>query len=66
MRSHLEYCVQIWGPQHKKGMDFLEHVQRSTTQMIRGLEHLPYQDRLRRLREAYRKAGEGLLIRAGQ
>ncbi|KAJ7395889.1 hypothetical protein BTVI_150922 [Pitangus sulphuratus] len=24
MRSHLEYCIQLWSPQHKKDMDLLE------------------------------------------
>ncbi|KAK4824522.1 hypothetical protein QYF61_016102 [Mycteria americana] len=24
MRPHLEYCIQLWGPQHKKAMDLLE------------------------------------------
>ncbi|KAK4813526.1 hypothetical protein QYF61_009252 [Mycteria americana] len=33
----LEYCVQLWGPQHRKDMDLLERVQRRVMKMIQGL-----------------------------
>jgi len=49
IRPHLEPCIQLWGLQHKKDVDLLEGVQRRATKMIKGLEHLSYEDRLREL-----------------
>jgi len=47
VRPHLESCIQLWSPQHRKAMDLLERVQKRATRMIRGLEHLSYDKRLR-------------------
>ncbi|KFV41079.1 hypothetical protein N328_07340, partial [Gavia stellata] len=46
VRPHPDYSVRPCSPQHRKAMELLEKVQRK---MIRGLERLPYEDRLREL-----------------
>ncbi|KAJ7418862.1 hypothetical protein BTVI_27285 [Pitangus sulphuratus] len=40
MRLHLQCCVQLWGPQHKKDVYLLKQVQRRVMKMLRGLECL--------------------------
>ncbi|PKU48255.1 hypothetical protein llap_1449 [Limosa lapponica baueri] len=49
VRCHLESCIQLWSPQHRKDMDLLDQVQRRSTKMIGGLKHFSYEDRLREL-----------------
>ena len=45
VRPHLEYCIQLWGPQHRKDMDVLvgvgpeeghEDDQRAGVPLLRG------------------------------
>ncbi|KFQ30356.1 hypothetical protein N331_07203, partial [Merops nubicus] len=46
---HLESCIQFWSPHYKRDVDLLERVQRRAPRMIRGLEQLCCEDRLREL-----------------
>jgi len=46
---HLECCVQYWPPQYKRDTDILESIQQRATNLIKGLGHLSYEERLREL-----------------
>ena len=48
VRPHLQRCVQVWSPQYEEDTELLERVQRSHKDE-QGLQHLPYEGRLREL-----------------
>ena len=49
VRPYLEYCIQFWSPHLRKDIVELKKVQKRATEMMTGLGHLPYEERLQHL-----------------
>lgn len=50
VRPHVEYANVVWYPNYKNDIESIERVQRRATKLLPELRHLPYRDRLKRLR----------------
>ena len=50
VRPHIEYGNLVWGPFNRADQKLVERVQRRATRLVSSIRHLPYEERLRRLR----------------
>jgi len=49
VRPILEYCCTTWAPHFVMFHNDIEKVQRRATKLVKGIAHLPYSDRLKKL-----------------
>ncbi len=49
VRQHLEHAMEANAPKLRADINQLERFQRLATQLVRGLRHVPYEERLRQL-----------------
>lgn len=44
-----EYCILVWGPQHRVDVELFENIQRRAVKMIQGLKYFSYEDKLKEM-----------------
>ncbi len=49
VRAHLRYAMETNAPTLKADIKQLERIQRLATRLVRGIRHVPYEERLRQL-----------------
>ena len=50
LRPHLDYAIHAWSSYVEKDKQILEKVQARATKLIPSIQHLPYEERLARLK----------------